>query len=350
MSETKHVTGTEAPPTDDVAVDQVTDSTAEIALDAVAAAAVELAREAAESDAPGLVGEHLATEPDEAGVAVHYFATLDPAYLGWRWAVTVAHAAESATATVDDVVLLPGPDAVLAPQWLPWSDRLRPGDMSAGDLLPTAPDDRRLVPTYFSTEDDEEAAAAFELGLGRERMLSYEGQVETVDRWYAGDPGPRAEVARTAPAACATCGFFVPLAGGLHQAFGACANEFAPDDGKVVAVDHGCGAHSEAIVPVPPAPPPPLIDESGYDVVEPAAPGEIVEIADAETETVVEIDVEAAEVSDDTSAIDEAADDPAVADDSVIDVHVELEVEDDAEGIDAGGVDSSGAGEGLGTD
>jgi hypothetical protein len=54
----------------------------------------------------------------------------------------------------------------------------------------------------------------------------------------------------------------------LKQAFGACANEYAPDDGKVVSVDHGCGAHSEAVVvPSSPSPPPPLVDEYGIDVV-----------------------------------------------------------------------------------
>jgi hypothetical protein len=238
-------------------------------LDAVGAEAVELARDAAEADAPGLVGEHLGADADESRVVTHYFETLDPAYLGWRWAVTVARASRSKTVTVDDVVLLPGSDAVLAPEWVPWSDRLRPGDLGAGDLLPTAADDPRLTPAYMSTDDEDETAVAFEIGLGRERLLSYDGRLDTVDRWYSGDPGPRAEVARTAPACCATCGFFLPLAGGMRQAFGACANEFAPDDGKVVAVDHGCGAHSEAIVvPVSPAPPPPLIDEAGYDIVE----------------------------------------------------------------------------------
>jgi hypothetical protein len=264
MSETKHVTGTEAPTHGDIAVD----TTAEI--DAIGAEAVELAREAAESDAPGLVGEHRGFDADEARVVTHYFATLDPAYAGWRWAVTVARASRAKVTTVDDVVLLPGPDAVLAPEWVPWSERLRPGDLGAGDLLPTAADDPRLIPAYMATEDDDEQAVAFELGLGRERVMSYDGRLDAADRWYAGDPGPRADVARSAPAACATCGFFVPLAGGLRQAFGACANEYAPDDGKVVAVDHGCGAHSEAVVvPVSPAPPPPLIDEAGYDIVDP---------------------------------------------------------------------------------
>ena len=98
------------------------------------------------------------------------------------------------------------------------------------------------------TDDDEEREVGFELGLGRERVLSYEGRVGAVERWYAGEPGPYAAMAKSAPAACASCGFFVPLAGALRQAFGACANEFAPDDGRVVAVDHGCGAHSQAMV------------------------------------------------------------------------------------------------------
>ena len=81
----------------------------------------------------------------------------------------------------------------------------------------------------------------------------------------------------------------------MRQAFGACANEFAPDDGKVVAVDHGCGAHSEAIVvPVSPAPPPPLIDEAGYDIVErPAAVEESPQPeADVEESPLPEADVE----------------------------------------------------------
>jgi hypothetical protein len=258
------VTGTEVPTHDGTAVDVTTE------LDAVGVEALDLAREAAEADAPGLVGEHLGVEADEPRVVTHYFATLDPAYVGWRWAVTVARATRSKAATVDDVVLLPGPEAVLAPAWVPWSERLRPGDLGAGDLLPTKADDPRLIPAYMSTDDADEASVAYEIGLGRERVMSYDGRLELVDRWYAGAPGPESEVARVAPASCATCGFFLPLAGGLRQAFGACGNEFAPDDGKVVAVDHGCGAHSEAVVvPVSPPPPPPLIDEAGYDLVEP---------------------------------------------------------------------------------
>lgn len=57
-----------------------------------------------------------------------------------------------------------------------------------------------------------------------------------------------------------------PLAGEFRQMFGVCANEYAPDDGRVVSLDHGCGAHSEAAPPAPPSEPvTPVVDELGYD-------------------------------------------------------------------------------------
>jgi hypothetical protein len=254
------------------------------ATDAVIAEAVEVARAAAEEDAPGLVGEHLGVERDDDRVGTHYFASLDPAYRGWRWAVTLTRAPRAKVVTVGEIVLLPGDGALLAPPWIPWSERLRPGDLGVGDLLPTEADDIRLAPTFFTTDDEDAAAVAFELGLGRARMLSFDGRVDAVERWYAGDRGPEAPIARAAPAACATCGFFIPLVGALRQAFGACANEYAPDDGQVVSVDHGCGAHSEAIVvPVTPAPAPPLIDEFRIDVVGRPVGHEPGSVSDADT-------------------------------------------------------------------
>jgi hypothetical protein len=53
-------------------------------------------------------------------------------------------------------------------------------------------------------------------------------------------------MARQAPGPCATCGFYLPLAGSLRQRVGACGNAYAPADGRVVAADYGCGAHSQA--------------------------------------------------------------------------------------------------------
>jgi hypothetical protein len=65
-----------------------------------------------------------------------------------------------------------------------------------------------------------------------------------------------------------TCGFLTPLAGPLGRVFGVCANEFAPDDGRVVSLDHGCGAHSEAAARGGFGAVSPVIDEVGYDLVD----------------------------------------------------------------------------------
>jgi hypothetical protein len=133
---------------------------------------------------------------------------------------------------------------------VPWQERLRPGDLGIGDLLPTPPDDERLVPGYVQSDDPAVEEVAWELGLGRPRVMSREGRSETAQRWYDGDRGPDAPISQAAPrtARCGGCGFYLPLAGSLRQAFGVCGNAYAADDGQVVSVDHGCGAHSEVLV------------------------------------------------------------------------------------------------------
>ena len=222
-------------------------------LDARCAEAVELARVAAVEVAGAPVGDHLGVEAEaDAGaghVATHSFAATDPAYVGWRWAVTVARADGSDDVTVDEVVLLPGEAALLAPGWVPWSERVQPGDLGPGDLLPPTPDDPRLVPAYADVDADELLFDLHrELGLGRPRMLSLDGRADAAERWYEGEAGPDTPVAKAAPGHCGDCGFLVPLAGALGRVFGACANAMAPDDGRVVALTHGCGAHSETVV------------------------------------------------------------------------------------------------------
>jgi hypothetical protein len=220
-------------------------------VDEVAAGALELARAAAVEVADGPVGEHLGVQAEAELVVTHAFEANRPGYAGWYWAVTVARAADTDHVTVDEVVLLPGAEALLAPAWVPWNERIRPGDLSPGDLVETPADDPRLVPAYTLSDDPAVEAVAFELGLGRERVLSREGRLDSADRWHSGDGGPDTPMARQAPAHCGTCGFFLSLAGSLQAAFGVCANEFANADGRVVSVEHGCGAHSQAVVDVP---------------------------------------------------------------------------------------------------
>jgi len=100
-------------------------------------------------------------------------------------------------------------------------------------------------------------------------------------RWHDGDHGPRAHMAQSTKRICRDCGFFLPLAGSLGAMFGVCGNEYAPDDGRVVSLDHGCGAHSEAMATGPVGTIAPVIDEVGYDLVD--MPG--VSMADTVFET-----------------------------------------------------------------
>lgn len=204
-----------------------------------------LAMEVGDGDA---VGAHAGVVSESEGAATHYFEAAYPGYVGWRWAVTVATAGPGEPVTVSEVVLLPGPEALTAPAWVPWNERVRPGDLGAGDLLPSEHDDSRLAPGYLAGEDPAVESTAYEVGLGRSRVLSWEGRSEAAERWYAGDFGPDTETARLAPGACGTCGFFLPLAGSMQAAFGVCGNAVAPADGRVVHVEFGCGAHSEAEV------------------------------------------------------------------------------------------------------
>ena len=252
--------------------------------DQACAEAVDLARAAVVAIvAPDRVGEHLEVLAEGERAVTHLFECEDPAYAGWRWAVTVGRAPRSKLVTVSETVLLPGPAALLAPPWVPWQDRLRPGDLGVGDLLPAPPDDERLVPLvtlegddavidWYSEPDGEDEGPSEPAELpapGRSRVLSAVGRENASARWYSSEHGPRTPLAHAAPAHCVSCGFFVPLSGELGRLFGVCANAYAPDDGRVVSADHGCGAHSEAVIWQATARAiSPVIDEFGYDLVD----------------------------------------------------------------------------------
>jgi hypothetical protein len=233
--------------------------------------AVETARAAAvEVAEPGTVGEHVGMSHDGERLATHYFVCTAAGYPGWAWAVTVARVPRGKVATVCEVGLVPGPDALLSPPWVPYAERLAPGDLSAGDVLPRVEDDPNLMAGFEATgEEDVDRVALFELGLGRVRVLSPEGRDRAATRWAEGDGGPLSDTAVRSAGKCRSCGYFVPMAGALRAVFGVCANEWSPSDGRVVTLDHGCGAHSETDAPAP-APEPigtPIVDDNRLDIV-----------------------------------------------------------------------------------
>ena len=203
----------------------------------------------AEAEFATQVGDFISVEYDDDNrIATYLFAADISGYKGWRWGITIAKVDEDSEPTICDVVVLPGPDSLIAPDHVPYRDRIVPEDITPGVIVPSLLDDTRLVPGAAALPQDEDldATQIFDLGLMRPRVLSIEGRDQASKRWYLGDRGPNTPLAQGAPKPCASCGFFLPIAGSLRSSFGVCANAIAPDDARVVSVDHGCGAHSEA--------------------------------------------------------------------------------------------------------
>ncbi|BDT84882.1 DUF3027 domain-containing protein [Nocardia cyriacigeorgica] len=213
----------------------------------ILADAVELARRALLELEPSGVGAHLGVSVEDDNAATHRFEATLTGYRGWQWAVVVAAPPGADHPTVSESALLPGPDALIAPEFVPWDQRVRPGDLAPGDLLAPPPNDPRLAPGYTATGDPEIDDVAYQVGLGRSQVLSLEGREEAAQRWYT-EFGPDTEMAKAAPGTCGTCGFYLPLAGALRAAFGVCGNAMGAD-GHVVHTEYGCGAHSDVTVP-----------------------------------------------------------------------------------------------------
>lgn len=240
--------------------------------DAILAEAVDRAREAALEEGGEFVGAHLGFVLEDNRLGTHYFECTNPGYRGWYWGVTITRIPRSRTATICESGLVPGPDALLAAEWVPWAERLAPQDVRATDRLPYQSDDSRLEAGYTETGDvATDHVAIVELALDRNRVATRATLDEAAERWYAGDSGPKSAGAKAADADCRTCGFLVPLAGHLGTMFGVCVNEWSPADGKVVSFDHGCGAHSETDVADQPsewAQTDPVLDETEIEVVD----------------------------------------------------------------------------------
>jgi hypothetical protein len=218
-------------------------------LAAMLVGAVDAARSAiVEYSGDGVVGEYLGVAFDDPTAATHRFLAAMPGYQGWQWAVVVAAYPGADHATISEVVLVPGPTALLAPQWVPWQERVQPGDLSPGDLFATPVDDPRLVPGYLSSGDDELDELAAEVGFGRRQVLSQWGRIEAAERWYEGDFGPNSAMAKATRKVCRDCAYYLSLSGSLGTLFGVCANEMSAD-GHVVAGEYGCGAHSDTPQP-----------------------------------------------------------------------------------------------------
>ena len=231
--------------------------------------ALEIARaallESIPADHVGKVLDSLVEPSQDPSVTItsYTFECTSAGYPGWYWEVSVVEISGQSQPTVSEVNLLPGAAALVPAAWKPWADRVEAGDLGVGDLLPPPENDERLTAGFTGLADLEDISddlaalhpVQWELGLGREKVLSTIGQERAVNRWFEKLNGPKSAMAKSAPAQCGSCGFLVAIGGSMGQVFGVCGNEFGAADGQVVATTFGCGAHSsvrqEQAAPIP---------------------------------------------------------------------------------------------------
>lgn len=156
--------GAEAPELDVVAeatqpveLGQSAPAAEQVEADPTLLAAVDLARDALLEIAP----EHAVGEPagyrveDERTVSLRFESRLR-GYPGWHWTVTLTRVDAETAPTVLEAELMPGEDALLAPDWVPWSERL--ADYRAAQEAHRA-----------ESEDADEAGAPRDGGVRRNR-------------------------------------------------------------------------------------------------------------------------------------------------------------------------------------
>jgi hypothetical protein len=86
------------------------------------------------------VGAATGREVADDGVVTLTFAATMLGYPGWHWTVGIAEV-DGLEPTVLEVELMPGDGALLAPEWVPWSDRLeeyRAAQTAAGEAAEPA--------------------------------------------------------------------------------------------------------------------------------------------------------------------------------------------------------------------
>lgn len=84
-----------------------------------------LAKSALTEFSDGSFGKFVSEKEIEKGIFDVRFESTKRGYEDWHWVVTVTQPDKRKPPTISEVSLLAGPKALLAPAWVPWSDRLK---------------------------------------------------------------------------------------------------------------------------------------------------------------------------------------------------------------------------------
>ena len=100
------------------------------------------------------LGSFIESVDDSEGISTYLFESKKLGYLGWRWSVTIFQADPVSEPSLCEVVMVPGDDSLVAPKWVPWSERL--ADYQALQLEL----ERQAFIDAANAIDEEEAAKA----------------------------------------------------------------------------------------------------------------------------------------------------------------------------------------------
>jgi Protein of unknown function (DUF3027) len=98
-------------------------------------------------------------------------------YVGWRWSVTV-YAPEGQEPTVSEVLLMPGVDSLVAPDWVPWSERLADYKALQAELEAQAALDAEEAEESDDSDEADDVDEADALALAEEQDEAAEVSAE----------------------------------------------------------------------------------------------------------------------------------------------------------------------------
>ena len=176
--------------------------------DAFLAAAVDAARTAVEGITPAAtIGPHVAAKSEGDRLVTHLFESRLPGYAGWQWYAVLTRNSRSKVVTVNELGLLPSEDSILAPEWVPWAERVRPEDAQEAETQDAhgQEPEQEQEPEGDAQPEQEPAgdASGREPAPGDERASSSVGAAQANDAAPADDTAPGNDAAPaydTAPA------------------------------------------------------------------------------------------------------------------------------------------------------
>jgi hypothetical protein len=84
-----------------------------------------LAKSALMEFSDGSYGKFISETEVQKGIFDVCFESTKRGYEGWQWVVTITQPDKRKPPTISEVTLVAGPKALLAPAWVPWSERLK---------------------------------------------------------------------------------------------------------------------------------------------------------------------------------------------------------------------------------